>query len=84
MSLADRSSSLAGEDLELLAAAAHLLGRVEDCVLALQRAQQLHAERGYRLIPVALQHLIAGGDAGARRRSGASATRAAAFRSPGR
>lgn len=29
LSLADRSSSLAGEDLELLATAAYLLGRVE-------------------------------------------------------
>ena len=46
LSLADRSSSLAGEDLELLATAAYLLGRVEDCLRALQRAQQLHAERG--------------------------------------
>jgi tetratricopeptide (TPR) repeat protein len=46
LSLADRSSSLTGEDLELLATAAYLLGRVEDCLRALQRAQQLHAERG--------------------------------------
>ena len=46
LSLADRSSSLAGEDLELLATAAYLLGRVEDCLRALQRAQQLHAEAG--------------------------------------
>jgi ATP/maltotriose-dependent transcriptional regulator MalT len=46
LSLADRSSSLAGEDLELLATAAYLLGRVEDCMRALQRAQQLHSERG--------------------------------------
>jgi ATP/maltotriose-dependent transcriptional regulator MalT len=46
LSLADRSSSLATEDLELLATAAYLLGRVEDCLRALQRAQQLHAERG--------------------------------------
>ena len=46
LSLADSSSSLAGEDLELLATAAYLLGRVEDCLRALQRAQQLHAERG--------------------------------------
>src|SRR5918995_634120 len=45
LSLADRSSSLAGEDLELLATAAYLLGRVEDCLRALQRAQQFHAER---------------------------------------
>ena len=40
LSLADRSSSLAGEDLELLATAAYLLGRVEECLRALQRAQQ--------------------------------------------
>ena len=46
LSLADSSSDLAGEDLELLATAAYLLGRVEDCLRALQRAQQLHAERG--------------------------------------
>jgi DNA-binding CsgD family transcriptional regulator len=46
LSLADRSSSLAGEDVELLATAAYLLGRVEDCLRALQRAQRLHAERG--------------------------------------
>src|SRR5918994_4274395 len=46
LSLADRSSSLAAEDLELLATAAYLLGRVEDCLRALQRAQQLHAEAG--------------------------------------
>ena len=46
LSLADRSSSLAGEDLELLATAAYLLGRVEDCLQALQRAQRLHAEAG--------------------------------------
>jgi DNA-binding CsgD family transcriptional regulator len=45
LSLADRSS-LAAEDLELLATAAHLLGHVEDCLRALQRAQQLHAEAG--------------------------------------
>jgi DNA-binding CsgD family transcriptional regulator len=46
LSLADRSSSLAVEDLELLGTAAYLLGRVEDCLRALQRAQQLHAEAG--------------------------------------
>jgi DNA-binding CsgD family transcriptional regulator len=46
LSLADRSSSLAAEDLELLATAAHLLGRVEDCLRALQRAQRLHAGAG--------------------------------------
>jgi len=46
LSLADRSSSLAGEDLELLATAAYLLGRTDDCLRALQRAQQRHAEGG--------------------------------------
>jgi DNA-binding CsgD family transcriptional regulator len=46
LSLADQSSSLAAEDLELLGTAAFLLGHVEDCLGALQRAQQLHAEAG--------------------------------------
>jgi hypothetical protein len=46
LSLADQSSSLAAEDLELLATAAYLLGHVEDCLGALQRAQQLHSEAG--------------------------------------
>jgi DNA-binding NarL/FixJ family response regulator len=46
LSLADQSSSLAAEDLELLGTAAYLLGRVDDCLGALQRAQQLHAEAG--------------------------------------
>jgi hypothetical protein len=46
LSLADRSSSLAGEDLELLATAAYLRGHVDDCLRALQRAQQFHADRG--------------------------------------
>jgi DNA-binding CsgD family transcriptional regulator len=46
LSVADQSSPLAVEDLELLGTAAYLLGRVEDCLRALQRAQQLHAEAG--------------------------------------
>ena len=46
LSLADASSSLPAEDLELLATAAYLLGHVEDCLGALRRAQQLHAEAG--------------------------------------
>jgi ATP/maltotriose-dependent transcriptional regulator MalT len=46
LSLADRSSPLSGDDLELLATAAYLLGRVDDCLRALQRAQRFHAERG--------------------------------------
>jgi ATP/maltotriose-dependent transcriptional regulator MalT len=46
LSVADRSSSLAGEDLELLATAAYLLGHQEDCLGALRRAQRFHAEHG--------------------------------------
>jgi DNA-binding CsgD family transcriptional regulator len=111
LSLADQSFSLAGEDLELLATSAYLLGRVEDCLRALQRAHQFHsergdrrrsarcafwlafhlinqgqfaqasgwlaranrllehegecAERGYLLLPVALQHVMAGDEAAA-------------------
>src|ERR671912_400839 len=75
LSLADSSSALAGEDLELLATAAYLLGRVEDCLRALQRAQRLHAERGYLLVPVALRQLVAGDYAEA----GRTADRAAAI-----
>jgi hypothetical protein len=44
--LADRSSALGAADLELLATAAFLLGHVEDCLGALRRAQQLHADAG--------------------------------------
>jgi hypothetical protein len=46
LSRADRSSPLDAEDLELLATAAFLLGHVDDCLRALQRAQQQHAEAG--------------------------------------
>ena len=46
LSLADSSSPLAAQDLELLATAALLLGHVEDGLRALQRAHQLHAEGG--------------------------------------
>jgi hypothetical protein len=46
LSLADQSSPLAARDLELLATAAYLLGRVEDCLGTLRRAQQLYAEGG--------------------------------------
>jgi DNA-binding CsgD family transcriptional regulator/tetratricopeptide (TPR) repeat protein len=46
LSLADQSSALAAEDLELLGTAAYLLGQLEDCLGALQRAQQLQAEAG--------------------------------------
>ena len=37
---------MAAEDLELLATAAYLLGHMEDCLTALQRAEQLYAEGG--------------------------------------
>jgi DNA-binding NarL/FixJ family response regulator len=46
MKLADRSARLHADDLELLATAAFLLGHVEDCLGALRRALQLHAEAG--------------------------------------
>lgn len=46
LSLADQSSPLAAEDLELLATAAYLLGHMEACLAALRRAPQLHAEGG--------------------------------------
>jgi DNA-binding CsgD family transcriptional regulator len=46
LSLADSSSPLAAQDLELLATAALLLGHVEDGLRALQRAHQRYAEGG--------------------------------------
>jgi hypothetical protein len=46
LSLADSSSPLPAQDLELLATAALLLGHVEDGLRALQRAHQWHAEGG--------------------------------------
>jgi ATP/maltotriose-dependent transcriptional regulator MalT len=46
LSLADQSSSLTAEDLELMATAAYLLGHMEACLAALQRAEQLYAEGG--------------------------------------
>jgi ATP/maltotriose-dependent transcriptional regulator MalT len=46
LSLADSSSPLVAQDLELLATAALLLGHVEDGLRALQRAHQRHAEGG--------------------------------------
>jgi ATP/maltotriose-dependent transcriptional regulator MalT len=46
LSLADSSSPLGAQDLELLATAALLLGHVEDGLRALQRAHQRHAEGG--------------------------------------
>jgi DNA-binding CsgD family transcriptional regulator len=44
--LADQAASLDAEDLELLATAAYLLGRVDEFHQALQRAHRLHAEGG--------------------------------------
>jgi DNA-binding CsgD family transcriptional regulator len=46
LSHADASSSLAGEDLELLAAAAYLLGHAGECRQALQRAHRAHIAAG--------------------------------------
>jgi DNA-binding CsgD family transcriptional regulator len=46
LSLADESSPLAGQDLELLAAAAYLLGHAEECRSALQRAHRAHVPAG--------------------------------------
>jgi DNA-binding CsgD family transcriptional regulator len=46
LSLADSSSPLAAQDLEVLATAALLLGHVEDGLRTLQRAHQRHAESG--------------------------------------
>ena len=46
--LADQSGSLAGEDLELLAAAAYLLGHAVESREALQRAHRLHVAAGNR------------------------------------
>jgi SAM-dependent methyltransferase len=46
LSLADSSSPLAAQDLELLATAALLLGHVEDGLGALQRAHQRYSEGG--------------------------------------
>jgi tetratricopeptide (TPR) repeat protein len=46
LSMADESGSLAREDLELLAAAAYLLGRVAECRQALERAHRAHVAAG--------------------------------------
>lgn len=46
LSLADQSSSMVGEDLELLATAAYLLGHVDECRQALQRAHVAHIAAG--------------------------------------
>ena len=42
LSTAEKSAPLPGEDLQLMAAAAYLLGRTDECLHALQRAQQAH------------------------------------------
>jgi DNA-binding CsgD family transcriptional regulator/tetratricopeptide (TPR) repeat protein len=42
----DSSSPLGPADLELLATAAYLVGRVRDCLGALERAYRLHADHG--------------------------------------
>ncbi len=44
LSNADRTSSLGGEDLELLATAAHMIGRREEWLRHLERAYQAHCE----------------------------------------
>lgn len=44
--LAERSGSLAGEDLEALAAAAYLLGYVDECRQALQRGHRAYLAAG--------------------------------------
>jgi tetratricopeptide (TPR) repeat protein len=46
LSLADRAVTLDGDDLELLATAAYLLGRVEECLEALRRAYQRYVDSG--------------------------------------
>jgi DNA-binding NarL/FixJ family response regulator len=48
LSHADRSSPLAGEDLEVLACAAYLLGYPDVCRQSLQRAQHAYLEGGNR------------------------------------
>ena len=46
LSLAERSATLTGEDLERLAAAAYLTGRDDDYLGALDRAHRAHAKAG--------------------------------------
>lgn len=46
LSRADESGSLSGDDLELLAAAAYLLGHVDECRHALERAHRAHFSLG--------------------------------------
>ena len=49
LSAADQASRLEGEDLELLAMAAYLIGRDEDYLGALERAHHAHLDAGERL-----------------------------------
>jgi ATP/maltotriose-dependent transcriptional regulator MalT len=49
LSLADQATPLEGEDLELLAMAAYLIGRDEDYLKALERAHHVHLDAGERL-----------------------------------
>jgi len=46
LSRADESGSLSGDDLELLAAAAYLLGNADECRQALERAHRAHLSTG--------------------------------------
>jgi DNA-binding CsgD family transcriptional regulator len=46
LTLANRAAPLTGEDLELLAMAAYLIGRDEDYLSALDRAHQAHLDAG--------------------------------------
>jgi hypothetical protein len=50
LSAAAESRSLAGEDLELMACAAYLLGRIDECHQALRRAQQAYVADGRRTL----------------------------------
>jgi DNA-binding CsgD family transcriptional regulator len=43
---ADRAARLGGDDLELLAVSAYMLGRVDDFLGCLERAHRVHAESG--------------------------------------
>jgi DNA-binding CsgD family transcriptional regulator len=49
LSLADQAAPLEGEDLELLAMAAYLIGRDEDYLKTLERAHHVHLHAGERL-----------------------------------
>ena len=49
LSRADQAAPLGGEDLELLAMAAYLIGRDDDYLQALDRAHHAHLDAGERL-----------------------------------